>query len=49
MVKQHGSDHEIELCQVDSNPKKVAEAAGMRRLRNPPRRRRQAISVEITA
>ena len=49
MVKQDGSDHEIEVCQVDSNPKKVAEAAGMRRLRNPPRRRRQAISAEITA
>src|SRR5262249_30404963 len=31
MVKQDGSDHEIELCQVNSNPKKVGEAAGMRR------------------
>src|SRR5262249_39574015 len=32
MVKQDGSDDEIELCQVDSNPKKVAEAAVMRGL-----------------
>jgi len=33
MVDKDGSDHEIELCQVDSNPKKVVEGAGMRRLR----------------
>jgi hypothetical protein len=33
LVRESGSGREIELCQVDSNPKKVAEAAGMKLLR----------------
>jgi len=33
LVRESGSSREIELCQVDSNPKKVAEAAGMKLLR----------------
>ena len=33
MVRENGSDHEIELCQVDSNPQKVAEAVAMKLLR----------------
>jgi hypothetical protein len=40
LVREDGSDREIELCQVDSNPKKVAEAAGMRRLRKSSMGRR---------
>jgi hypothetical protein len=31
-VRENGSD-EVELCQVDTNPKKVAEAAGKKLLR----------------
>jgi hypothetical protein len=33
LVREAGSDHEVELCEVSSNPKKTAEAAGMKRLR----------------
>jgi hypothetical protein len=33
MVKEEGSDYEFELCQVCCNPKKIAEAAGMKLLR----------------
>ena len=33
LVRESGSCREIELCQVDSNPEKVAEAAGMKLLR----------------
>jgi len=33
LVREKGSDREIELCQVDTNPEKVAEAAGMKLLR----------------
>jgi len=32
-VRENGSGREIELCQVDTNPEKVAEAAGMKLLR----------------
>ena len=40
MVKEDGSDHEVELCQVSCNPKKIAEAAGMKRLRKSSMGRR---------
>ena len=30
LVRENGSSREIELCQVDDNPRKVAEAAGMK-------------------
>ena len=33
LVRENGSGREIELCQVDSNPKKVAEAVAMKLLR----------------
>jgi hypothetical protein len=33
LVREKGSGREIELCQVDTNPEKVAEAAGMKLLR----------------
>jgi hypothetical protein len=33
LVRENGSGREIELCQVDTNPEKVAEAAGMKLLR----------------
>jgi len=33
LVREKGSDREIELCRVDTNPAKVAEAAGMKLLR----------------
>jgi hypothetical protein len=33
MVKEDGSDHEVELCQVDCNPAKIAEAVGTKMLR----------------
>jgi hypothetical protein len=33
LVRENGSGREIELCQVDSNPEKVAQAAGMKLLR----------------
>ena len=33
LVREIGSGREIELCQVDSNPRRVAEAAGMKLLR----------------
>jgi len=32
-VRENGSGREIELCQVDTNPEKVAQAAGMKLLR----------------
>ena len=32
-VREYGSGREIELCQVDSNPEKIAEAAGRKLLR----------------
>ena len=32
-VREYGSGREIELCQVDSNPEKIAEAAGSKLLR----------------
>ena len=32
-VRENGSGREIELCRVDTNPEKVAEAAGMKLLR----------------
>jgi hypothetical protein len=30
MVREVGSDHEVELCQVDRNPKAIAEALGQK-------------------
>ena len=33
LMREIGSGREIELCQVDSNPRRVAEAAGMKLLR----------------
>ena len=33
LVRENGSDREIELCQVDTNAEKIAEAAGMKLLR----------------
>jgi hypothetical protein len=33
LVRENGSGREIELCQVDTNPEKVAEAAAMKLLR----------------
>ena len=33
LVRERGSGREIELCQVDTNPEKVSEAAGMKLLR----------------
>jgi len=33
LAREIGSGREIELCQVDSNPERVAEAAGMKVLR----------------
>jgi hypothetical protein len=33
LVRENGSNREIELCEVDSNPKKVAEAVAMKLLR----------------
>lgn len=33
LVRENGSGREIELCQVDRNPQKVAKAAGMKLLR----------------
>ena len=33
LVRENGSGNKIELCQVDSNPEKVAEAAGTKLLR----------------
>jgi hypothetical protein len=33
LVRENGSNRESELCQVDSNPEKIAEAAGMKLLR----------------
>jgi len=33
LVREEGSAREIELCQVDSNPEKIAEAAGLKLLR----------------
>lgn len=40
MVKEEGSDYEFELCQVCCDPKKIAEAAGMKRLRKSSMGRR---------
>jgi hypothetical protein len=33
MVRETGSDHEVELCQVDRNPKDVADAVAKKMLR----------------
>jgi hypothetical protein len=33
LVRENGSNRESELCQVDSNAEKIAEAAGMKLLR----------------
>ena len=33
LVRETGSGREIELCQVDRNPQKLAEAAGTKLLR----------------
>jgi hypothetical protein len=33
MVKEDGSDHEVELCQVNCNPKKIADGVGKKMLR----------------
>ena len=33
MVRENGCHHKMELCQVDSNPQKVAEAVAMKLLR----------------
>jgi hypothetical protein len=40
LVRESGSGREIELCQVDSNPERIAEAAGMKRLRKSSMGRR---------
>jgi hypothetical protein len=32
MVVESGSDHEIELCQVDNNPRAIADAASAKRI-----------------
>jgi hypothetical protein len=32
-VRERGSSREIELCQADTNPEKIAEAAGKKLLR----------------
>jgi hypothetical protein len=40
LVRADGSDHEVELCQVSSNPEKIVEAAGMKRLRKSSMGRR---------
>jgi hypothetical protein len=33
MVKEEGSDHEVELCQVNSSPKSIADALSRKTLR----------------
>jgi hypothetical protein len=33
MVREGGSDHEFELCRVDTNPENIARAAKNKRLR----------------
>jgi hypothetical protein len=33
IVREDGSDHEVELCQVGCNPEKIAEAVGKKMLR----------------
>jgi hypothetical protein len=43
LVREPGSGRDIELCQVDSNPEKVAEAAGMKLLRVSSSRRQYRI------
>jgi hypothetical protein len=43
MVLEDGSDHEVELCQLDSNPKPVAQAAAMKLLRHSSGRRQYHI------